>query len=43
MSQKTIWHLEAAIHGPKWDTLDKLAEGLGVSREALGVTWKPVS
>jgi hypothetical protein len=42
LSQKCIWHLEAARKGPKWDTLDKLVAGLGVRREDLGVTWQPL-
>jgi DNA-binding XRE family transcriptional regulator len=42
LCQGTIWHLEAARKGPKWDTLDKLTRGLGVRREDLGVTWGPL-
>jgi DNA-binding XRE family transcriptional regulator len=39
LSQATIWHLEAAVKGPTWETLHKLTAGLGVGPEELGVTW----
>ncbi len=42
LSQQCICNLERAKVGPKWETLDKLADGLGLSREAFGVTWEPL-
>ena len=42
LCQQCISKLERADQGPKWETLDKLAEGLDVSREELGVTWQPL-
>ncbi len=37
LCQGTIWHLERALKGPSWTTLYNLVQGLGVSREDLGV------
>jgi DNA-binding XRE family transcriptional regulator len=42
LCQQCISQLERAFRGPSWETLDKLARGLGVSREDLGVTWEPL-
>jgi DNA-binding XRE family transcriptional regulator len=42
LSPQCIGRLERAEGGPKWETLDKLARGLGLSREDLGVTWQPL-
>jgi len=42
LCQQCISLLERAVKGPRWDTLDKLTQGLGVSREDLGVTWEPL-
>jgi DNA-binding XRE family transcriptional regulator len=42
LSAGCIGKLERAEAGPKWETLDKLADVLGLSREELGVTWEPL-
>lgn len=41
LTQQSISDLERARQGPLWETLDKLAAGLGVGREDFGVTWEP--
>jgi hypothetical protein len=42
LCQQAISQLERTFHGPSWETLDKLVEGFGVSREDFGVTWEPL-
>ena len=42
--ERFAWHLEAARHlppGPHWETLYRVAAGLGVDVAELGVTWAP--
>ena len=42
LSPQCIGKLERAESGPSWETLDKLASGLGLGREELGITWEPL-
>jgi DNA-binding XRE family transcriptional regulator len=42
LCQQEISNMERCVKSPRWATLAKLTNGLGVSAADLGVTWEPL-